>query len=453
MVSISGFLLLAAILIIMLFLVVVIADRTPALRQWKSLLLVIALVWWFTPLVKKAYVDDVFYPNDSVVHEEAAREISYLINQGDMQGAFDFFGFGNEGYRFVLGFFYAFTAAPEVVTYSVHGVFAFWGLLLIVEMICKQTSAQRIPFWIVAFILLNPSALFWTTFNLKEGAMLWGLCAMLMAAQSIGEKSQRSKRESLFVPTLGLLMAGFLRPHIVMAYLGGLAVGVTVKQKKFSFALAMFGGIFAAISMLRVMAPVFFETVAAAGLSNTLSERFMDLSNDGGSAITYSRGAPIPLISGIILLGLRPFPWEANDLTTLAAGAEIWVMAGIAAFGWYRLNQRWNLATSAFVMTLIMSFLALSLYFTYIYNMGLMVRQRVMVFPAMLTIAVLPSAFMANARSFSFPTAGDFLRRRSSQPAFVKARTIRNPRRSFPTHRPQPVRSQSRGPDMKRRTV
>ena len=437
--GISGFLLLAAILIIMQFLVVAICDRAPALRQWKSLLMIVAMIWWFTPLIKKAYVDDVFYPNDSVVHEEAAREIAYLIHQGDMQGAWDYFGFGNEGYRFVLGLLYAYTDAPEVVTYSLHGMFAFWGMLLIIEMICKQISAARIPCWIVLFIMLNPSALFWTTFNLKEGAMLWGLCAMLKAAQAFGENQRGSHRESLVVPALGLLVAGFLRPHIVMAYLGGLAVGVAVKQKKISFALAMFGGIFAAVSMLKVMAPVFFENVAAAGLSNTLSERFMDLSNDGGSAITYSRGAPIPLISGVILLALRPFPWEAGDLTTLAAGAEIWVVAVIATLGWYRLNQRWHFATSAYVMTLIMAFFALSLYFTYIYNMGLMVRQRVMVFPAMLTIAVLPSAIFANARIPTFSRQPSILPQPTATPAFARRLVPRNPRRSFPATRTQPM--------------
>ena len=462
--GLSGILLLAAILIIMQFLVMMISDRTPALREWKSVLMFFALIWWFTPLAKKAYVDDVFYPNDSVVHEEAAREIAYLFNQGDTQGALDYFGFGNEGYRFVLGTFYAWTDAPEIVTYAIHGMFAFWGMLLILEMICKHIKAERLPFWIVAFIILNPSALFWTTFNLKEGAMLWGLCAMLTAAQTLETRNQAkqrlehpSKGGSLLGPVAGLLVAGFLRPHIVMAYLGALAVGVAIKQRKISFAVAMFGGIFAAVSMLKIMAPVFFETVAAAGLSNTLSERFMDLSSDGGSAITYSRGAPIPLISGIILLALRPFPWESGDVTTLAAGAEIWVVAAIAICGWYRLNARWKLATSAYVMTLIAAFLALSLYFTYIYNMGLMVRQRVMVFPTMLTIAVLPSAMLANryvaatrqrfqprtpqpqsqsqSQSQSQPQPQRMQPQPAFQPAYARRVEIQNPRRSYPPPR------------------
>ena len=453
--GLSGILLLAAILIIMQFIVMMISDRTSALREWKSVLMFFALIWWFTPLAKKAYVDDIFYPNDSVVHEEAAREIAYLFHQGDSHGAWEYFGFGNEGYRFVLGVLYTWTDAPEVVTYAIHGMFAFWGMLLILEMICKHISAERIPFWIVCFIMLNPSALFWTTFNLKEGAMLWGLCAMLTAAQTLEARNQAkmrlehpSKGGSLIGPFVGLLVAGFLRPHIVMAYLGALAVGVAIKQRKISFALAMFGGIFAAVSMLKIMAPVFFETVAAAGLSNTLSERFMDLSNDGGSAITYSRGAPIPLLSGIILLALRPFPWESSDPTTLAAGAEIWVLAAIAISGWYRLNMRWKHATSAFVMTLIAAFLALSLYFTYIYNMGLMVRQRVMVFPTMLTIAVLPSAIFANRHVAAtrqriqsmtspqpVPQPQRVQPRPIFQPAYARRVEIQNPRRFYPPPR------------------
>ncbi len=392
----ADILILTSLLLVMQYLVLSATDRTGALLPWRSVLMVMALAWWLVPILKKAYIDQHFYPSDSIVHEEAAREIAYLIHQGDWQGLSYYFGFGNEGYRIVLGAFYALTNTSEVVTYAIHGCLGFWGMLSILELISSRTSAKQIPLWLVVVTMANPSAMFWCTFNLKEGAMLWGLCMMLQAVAIFNRSGSRTV--PLIWPCLGMLVAGFMRPHIAIAYLGGLGIGVAVHQRKVSVAMTMVFGMFAGMAMLRLMAPGFFETIRAIGFGEAMKERFVELSSDGGAAIAYRNGSPTPLISGWILLNFRPFPWEANDGASVIASAEIWAITLTSLIGWLRLESRAQWLRSSFVITLLVAMVALSLYFTYIYNMGLMVRQRVMVYPIIVSLAAIPFVVASNRR-------------------------------------------------------
>ncbi len=395
MFDITGILICLGLLVTMQLLVVTATERARGLTHWRSVLSLAAMVWWIVPFLKRAYVDDFFYPDDSIIHESTARDIAHLLQNQDWQSAMDYFGFGNEGYRFFLGIFYAITNTDELVTYAIHGFLAFWGMLSVLELACVHTSARRVPLWVVLLTVANPSCIFWTTFNLKEGAMLWGICMLLRSAVRFGESK---RNESLFLPTLGLLVAGFLRPHIIAAYLAALAVGVAVRQRRMGLAVATVLGMVAALAMLKTMAPAMFESISADGVGTALTERFHELNGTGGSAITYARGTPIPLVSGFLLINLRPFPWEVGDITTMAAGGEIWIITAASVFSWYSLRSRTRLLTTSYVMTLLVTIVAISFYFTYMYNMGLMVRQRVMAFPALISLAVLPALAASNER-------------------------------------------------------
>ncbi len=378
----------------MFLLVLHATERTQCLTRLRPILMLIALLWWSVPIAKRAYIDDVFYPDDSVLHEAHARDIAYLISEKDWEQVREYAGLGNEAYRLALGVFYSVTGAPEVTTYQIHGMLAFWGLLSLLEMACHYAGPRKVPLWIVFICLLNPSALFWTTFNLKEGAMLWGICMTLRIASRLGTTNHPndgpSRNQHLFLPALGILVAGILRPHIIVAYLTALTIGVAVRRGHFAWAGISLGGVVLGLVGLKYIAPGLYAAFVADGLSVTLNEKFHELSLQGGSVITYSRGAPIPLISGVILLLARPLPWEASNVVSLLAGAEVWIMLLIGTLGWLTVRNRSSHLKTDYVITLLCAFLALSFYFTYIYNMGLMVRQRVMVFPTMLSLVIIP---------------------------------------------------------------
>ena len=333
-------------------------------------------------------MDDVFYPNDSLVHEEIAREIAYLISNGDWRVVRHYWGFGNEGYRFVLGCFYALTNAPELTTYGVHGLLGFAGMLSVLQTVCQHAGSRRVPMWVVLYCVASPSAIFWTTFNLKEGAMLWGLCMLLRTTVRF---SGVDRSDSLVAPALGVLVAGFLRPHITIAYLFALAVGYSISRRQIGMLLVSALGIVVAVAMLRTMAPVMFERFVTDGIRSTLDEKFGELSQGDGSVITYFYGTPIPVISGYLLINFRPFPWEVHNITTFAPGVEVWLISAAGFLGWLHSPHKRKLFLSAYVITILAALFALSFYFSYMYNMGLMVRQRLMVFPILIPLAVLPT--------------------------------------------------------------
>jgi hypothetical protein len=98
----------------------------------------------------------------------------------------------------------------------------------------------------------------------------------------------------------------------------------------------------------------------------------------------------MPVIDGMLLIMLRPFPGEVFDANSLLSGAEMWLITGLMLLGWMRSSQRAKLLFSSTAITHLAAILILSFFFTYLYNMGLVVRQRLQVFPAILALLAIP---------------------------------------------------------------
>ncbi len=74
----------------------------------------------------------------------------------------------------------------------------------------------------------------------------------------------------------------------------------------------------------------------------------------------------------------------------LLAGLEIWILSFVGAIGWLFQRDRWKLLVTPFVTTLLVATFLIAFEFSYMYNMGLLVRQRLQILPAVLCLAVLP---------------------------------------------------------------
>ena len=185
-------------LIVVLLLVLIdrACGRVLAFKRWRQVMRLSALTWFGMSLLKKAYLDSLFPPGDAILHEAIARDIAELLTTGYLAEAFDYFGFGNPAYRFMLGVFYAVTAAPEVVVYAINGALGFWGMLALLEVLCQHAECDRLPARVVVPCLFLPSGLLWTTTNLKEGIVLWGICMMLQL--TLSHRVGRSGGTSLF---------------------------------------------------------------------------------------------------------------------------------------------------------------------------------------------------------------------------------------------------------------
>jgi hypothetical protein len=75
----------------------------------------------------------------------------------------------------------------------------------------------------------------------------------------------------------------------------------------------------------------------------------------------------------------------------------------LGIYMWKSTRKPWRLVTHPAIATHLLALIALGYQFTYVYNMGLAVRQRLMCFPAMLFIYFYPlvakqAAVVANRR-------------------------------------------------------
>ncbi|MFV1965100.1 MAG: hypothetical protein ACC628_06725 [Pirellulaceae bacterium] len=365
-----------------------ICARQPALWPHRNYLAVLAILWCSMAIAKKCYFDDILPPSDALEHEAIARDFSQLFRDGRIHEAVSHFSVGNPAYQLFAGVFYAFTGASEVVLYTVNGALGFWGLLGLLDILCRHTGCSRMPVSVVTVTLLLPSPLFWATTNLKEGPVLWGICMMLYLTVPASHRGVRSSR---VLPMTGLLVTALLRPHIAAAWLLAIAAGAMVERKRIGLFAISGTGVLASIVLLGLLAPQLFEKAARDGLTTTLAERYDTLSiNDriGGSNLTGN--TPIPVVSGLVLILFRPWPGEVHGLGALLVGLEMWGLAALGLLHWIQARPRLRLLMRPAIVTSIVALLLLGFYFSYMYNMGLVVRQRVMCFPAILSIYTWP---------------------------------------------------------------
>jgi hypothetical protein len=122
-----------------------------------------------------------------------------------------------------------------------------------------------------------------------------------------------------------------------------------------------------------------------------LAQRYDDLSNNdavGGAAI--AGGTPIPFVSGLMLILIRPWPTEVQQMEAFLAGIEVWLLAAFGMLNWWIARGRVRWRVSVGLVTHVVALLLMGYFFSYMYNMGLAVRQRLMCFPAVLTIYTWP---------------------------------------------------------------
>jgi hypothetical protein len=365
-----------------------ICSRNPAMWQRRNWFRFAAVLWCAMPIAKVLYIDEILPPTDGIEHELIAREVAELVLNGRFAEAASYFEIGNNAYRFFLGLFYAVTGASEFVTYTLNGALGFCGLMMLLDVLCRHSRCHRLPASITLMTGLLPSAILWTTANLKEGATLWGICAMYYFTLSGRSHAGRTPRA---LPVIGFLTIAILRPHIAAIWLVAVSAGAMIQAKRFgTFAASIAaGGVL--LAMLNAYAPTVMEDAMGAGVSTTLADRYSTLSsNDNLNGVALTGNNPLPIISGLTLILFRPWPFEATNVTELLVGFEVWVLAVLGFLCWKRAHVSWRVLMHPAVATQITALLALGFFFSYMYNMGLVVRQRLMCFPAVLFLYFYP---------------------------------------------------------------
>ncbi len=367
--------------------VVRLCARNQALKPWTLYVQFAAFFWCVMAVFKRLYLDEIFPPADALYHEEVARDVAARLGAFRFAEASEFFGLGNPGYRFLLGVFYSLTAAPEWIVYTLNGALGFWGMLSLLELLCIHSGCREMRAVILFSWLYLPSGLQWTTANLKEGAILWGASMMLYWTLPKGKQHVAGRG----CPLLGMLVLGFLRPHIAIIWMVSINLMSTLRSKRYGLFLMTGGGVLASVLLLKIVAPEMFDTASGGGVSSSLGERYEQFSsNDNLMSSHFVGKEPVPVWTGVLLILFRPWPSEVTSAAELMAGVEVWILALIGGWGWYLVRGKLQQLMHPSVLVMIFGLLFFGFFFSYMYNMGLMVRQRLMVFPAVLYLYAWP---------------------------------------------------------------
>jgi len=296
---------------------------------------------------------------------------------------------GNEAYIAYLAHVYLFTGCTPIFPIAINALFAFWGGLVLARSLGDMLAFS--PNKVVWFFLIIffPSTVFWATSNLKEAFMYWGGCQIF----SIVLPGRRNS--SLFLSpgaVAGIIVAGILRPHICVVWLGACASVSFFQRGKRVYAVLLLMLLPLAESGLKKTAGVELSAPTSAVEKLSRQQSLQLGSEAGGSKIEYGEEGAIFFVSGFASIFLRPFPWEIRSLRVFISSVETWAVTILLIMGWLRMTpweRRLALKTPA-IQAAILVCIVFSIFFTYLPNEGLMVRQRVQMIPALLVLSLFP---------------------------------------------------------------
>ena len=146
------------------------------------------------------------------------------------------------------------------------------------------------------------------------------------------------------------------------------------------------------IAAIEQLSPGFSDQVSEQGLTNVL-DKATDHAQ-GGSAIVR-QSTPIPFVNGLIFILAEPNPIYWLNINYAIVGLEAWFITIMNIYLWKNATNRVGLLITPRGTMCVVAIMSIGFYLGYMYNMGLMVRQRLQVMPALILLAAV--AFRENA--------------------------------------------------------
>jgi hypothetical protein len=331
---------------------------------------------------------------DALYHDAQAKVIARYFEYGEFDAIRKHGLIGNNLYQVIVGCFYGLTGATSASVKIINGFFGFWGGLTLARLIYVHfPPAVGGAYWSLVIIFF-PSVVFWTTSNLKEGLMYWSIC------QTITLVVQR-KYLPVFFRTwpvaLAVVLGLGLRPHVMLGWIASLSAVLSFRRGRrivgvFILLAAIPLTVYLTAMHVNVSVSPTAMLDAAASQGETLeSVQMRKGEQGGGSRLEYVFGGPVPFLSGFISMLFRPFPWSVGSLRQVVSSLETYLTTFIM-LGALLLSGRAKpfLLRNALVKMSIISLGFFCLFFTYVPNEGLMIRQKVQALPSIFILAFMP---------------------------------------------------------------
>lgn len=255
-----------------------------------------------------------------------------------------------------------------------------WGVVFLMKSFEDVHGQARAPFdKRLLLLLFLPGLHFWTAFIGKDGALFMGGAMCGWATIRI--------RERWLTFAIGVVIMTLFRPHIGILAVAALAGSILLDRETKGFAKLALAAL--SIAGVVLVAGTIYETYRIdIGSAQAVGDFLSQQSKIGASTegTTAASGLPLPL--AILSLLFRPFFFDAVGFEGLIVSLENLVLVGIFGYFIYRFGWLKKLFFGTLVVRYAVFFaflVTMMLSITY-YNVGLGLRQKMMMMPAVLMI-------------------------------------------------------------------
>ncbi len=352
-------------------------------------------------LVRYFVVFSVYGGNDSVAYHNWGAQLAPLIRNGDFAVQIPTRLIGTGFIEVATAWLYAVTSPTIVGGYLVYSWLGFWGLYLFYRafrMAVPDGDHRR--YALLVFFL--PSLLFWSSSIGKEA---WMTFTLGITAYGVG-KLLSYRRGGIPVMILGLVGTLMVRPHVslvVFFALFGAFILRPPRRANITSPLAKVGGLvllcIVGVVVLSQVQSFFGVNKLDSGAVESVLNRTTTQSSQGGSEFRAEPvSGPLGFVSATLAVVFRPWPYEAHNLMSLVASME-GVFLLILFLGSFR---RFAALPRALIKTPYVTFaLVFCIGFIFVFasigNFGILVRQRVQLYPFLLVLLAIPAANRASA--------------------------------------------------------
>jgi hypothetical protein len=287
---------------------------------------------------------------------------------------------GTGGIRYVSGLIHAFVIDDMFVTFMVFTLLSFIGVFL-----CYTAFVRAVPEGdhrrYALLIFLWPALVYWPSSIGKEAWMIfglgitsWGVARIVTGRAGIG----------LAVTVAGLATLSFVRPHVALMAVVGLAVALLARPKSRStfrltgrvvlVVVILVGG---SIIVGRTAEVLKIDLTGAESITTALVETQEQTDQGGARFDSAVVRTPLDYPIAFATVWFRPLPIEVSDATGLLSAAENTALLILVAISWRRLLAlprnllRLPYATYAAAYSLVFVYA-----FSVIANFGILARQR-----------------------------------------------------------------------------
>jgi hypothetical protein len=331
---------------------------------------------------------------DASYYDSQAGIVAGLIRTGNWSQIS--LNLGTDIVSFVTAIIYLpFGSTPVGMTF-LSGLLGFVGSLCFVGAGVASLPRKNLRGYAI-FVMMLPSIVYWSTLFGKESWVFFGLG---ISALGIAQWFRDRTWSGILKALIGLGVVIMFRPYVALAAALAFALTALVSRER-NAPLS----VTKTVAVLLLMAPLIFfmwqsvssmtgvTEVSGESIVGRITDQGVNTRLGGGSDVATSevhgtREFVYQLPAGVVRLLFRPFPWEATSPFMFLAALDNIILIGILVVKRRNvMDTLRHLRTRPFAFFCVVLTIGLSVVFSTIPNLGLLMRQKTQITPFLYILA------------------------------------------------------------------